>query len=220
MNYDPAQPGKQYSPPLPPRTHLTHPHGVQVHQMIDQMFSGIARAAGERGMRFHCTPEVSDTPGRQRDTSVVYRQQFVHGTIQVPLLQCLIDLTHQHPERKAAQHHSELHSTSALLTQLDQFTQTHRGSIYGGCGLLFDELAKLFRSLLQTAGRRCVGRLCMWPQTVPGDDRDRDMAMASLVLRDELEENAEYDYQITLIWNGPDRFQRLLFRALDGHPPA
>lgn len=205
-----------YSPA--PRTHLTHPHGVRVFQMIDQMFSGIARAAGERGIRFHCVPTIDqvESPGRQRDTSLVYRQQFTQGTIQVPLLQCVIDLTLGHGERKAVRDLSRLLQMPTLLTQLDQFTQTHYGSMYGGCGLQFNEIAKLFRAMLKTAGYHCVGQVHLWPMAVPGDDRDRDMTVVNLVLKDELDSEAAYDYQITLIWNGPDRFQKLLFAALNG----
>lgn len=201
-----------------PRTHLTHPHGVRVFQMVDQMFANIARAASERDIRFHCVPDPSicGVPGRQRDTSLVYRRQFPVGLVQVPLLECSIDLTLGHPERKAVRDVAQLKQHPSMVLELDQFTQAHYGSVYGGCGIQFNDLAKLVRTMVRVAGLHCVGSVQVAPASIAGNDRDRDLAVVTLVLKDELSDGAVYDYQITLTWNGPDRFQKLLFSSLSG----
>lgn len=212
---------KDFNYAAAPRTHMSHPHGVRVFQMIDQMFAGIARAAGDRGIRFHVVPNAAtDAPGRQRNTGLIYRQHFTTGIVQVPLVQCVIDLTLEHPDRQAVAHVSQLLPMPLLLEHMDQFTRAHFGSLYGGCGLQFNEIAKLLRALLKTAGYHCLGKIELWPLAVPGTEQDRDMALIHLVLKDELDGETAYDYQITLIWNGPDRFQKMLFQALRGEPMA
>lgn len=201
-----------------PRDHTTHPHGFRVLCMIEQLFEGIAFAAASRGMRFAVQPQhpADDLRGRFRNSSVVFRDFRGEEFLQVPLFQCLVDLIAQNPEYRLVRDRANITSTLQLHAILDQFTRTHAGSHYAGCGLIFTQLDSLMRQILKTAHIYCVGQISLWPLAVAKDDRDRDMALITLVLRDELELDCTYDYQITLIWNGPMRFERLYEQALYG----
>lgn len=203
--------------PAPVKSHLGHPHGVRVFQMIDKVFTGIADAAKPRGIRFVCHPlDANDPPTLVRNTGIVYRWLENNEMQQVPLLQCVIDLVRAQPARAAIRHPAHAQELSLVLDTLDQFSTAHKGSLYEGPNLRYDEVDHVMRSILKTAGYHCLGQICMWPMNVPGDDRDRDMAVINLVLKDEFTDEFGYldvyDYQITLIWNGPGRFSRLKTR--------
>jgi hypothetical protein len=202
-----------------PRTYLTHPHGVRIVGLIEQMFGGIANAASSRGIRFHitpCGPEVLSL-GRHRNSAVIFRQHFDNDQfVQVPLLHLIVDLVHRNPERRVVRNRGCLAATHRLAGQLDQYSYAHRGGMYDGCGLLFNDLDQLIRQILRTASHYCVGQIELWPMAVAGTDQDRDMAVMNFVLRDELETDGDYDYQITLVWNGPMRFNKIYAAMLNG----
>lgn len=203
---------------LPPRDHLTHPHGRRVFAILEEMMAGIARAAASRGMVFDTTPTSQiRVPGRFRDSWLVWRHQAAEGVVQVPLLECLVELTGHHPERKAVRNPLNLRRVQQIQQFLYEFTDRHEPAMYSGCGLQFHELNMIIRNVIAIVDRYCLVQLSKLPEQSLLDPALRDMALLTFVLRDEVLGETDlvqsYDYQITFVWNGPDRFGRLVEQA-------
>lgn len=198
----------------PPRDHMTHPHGARAHQLIEQVLISTAKAASSRGMQFYRSPQTSSTrPGLFRNTGLVFRRELPEGTIQVPLLQSVVELVRDYPENKRLRPSNKMRSLTQIQEILDHFRKKHHGRMYEGCGLMFNDLNQVLMTLLTTLDRWCVGQVAVFPQEVLGPAAERDQANVVLVLKDEQEDANGYDYQITFSWFGPDRFDRRLREA-------
>lgn len=202
----------------PARTHMTHPHGVRVFMLLEEMMAGIAKAAASRNMVFHVTPSREQTvPGRYRDSWLVWRQHTPQGVVQIPLFECIVELTQDHPERKAVRSPLNLRSVSQAQGLLSEFTDAHLNHVYGGCGLVFNELEQIMRKVVAITECYCMVQVAKLPHEAEPDEQLRNMAVLTFVLKDELYNEAgiiqPYDYQITFIWNGPMRWRRLLEQA-------
>lgn len=192
--------------PLPPRGHLTHPHAAGVFQAGVRTCQVLSDLAPQRLSIQMLVGPFPNRPDLLRTNWVAFNELPGLSQGGLPLFSCDVSLTSRKPElrRIGPGEHRPIRQCIAALTE---FGQKDRNQYYPLATLPFNAVLFVWLNQLARLHEHCWGKVSYGMPGVASNDPRFDVYYATLILKDELDEEGSYDYQAGMALMGPQAME-------------